>query len=324
MQKAKPRPHARKLPAFQPVQLATLVDAVPDGPEWLHETKHDGFRCLLAVGGGGARAYTRSGLDWSHRFPAIVEAALQLPAGSALLDGEAVVVDQEGRSRFQALQAAGKSDPDRIVYYAFDALMIDGEDLKSLPQIERKARLAALLSHEAEGPIRYSEHLIGDGEALLRGYCGQGMEGIISKRIDAPYQGARTKNWLKIKCIVRQEFVIVGWTTSDKDRGFRALLLATHIDGELRYVGKVGTGFTDAEIERLLRLMAPLSVEEATAKAHRGKTRDAKWIKPKLVAEIAYTELTKDGLLRHPSYLGLREDKEASAVVLELAKKPPA
>ncbi|AJA07105.1 DNA ligase D [Sphingobium sp. H39-3-25] len=310
------------LPAFQPVQLAALVDHVPPGDRWLHELKYDGYRTLIAVGGGEGRAYTRSGLDWSDRFAGLIAEALKLNVSSALIDGEAVVILPDGRTSFQALQAALKSNPDTIDYFAFDLLELDGEDLTRLPLIERKEKLAALIG-DAKGRIRYSDHIIGNGEKLLASFCGAGLEGVISKRVDARYSGSRAGTWLKTKCIRRQEFVIVGWTPSDKQRGFRSLLLGVNENGKLRYAGKAGTGFTADEIERLMEIMAPLERKAPTVDAPRAAVRGAHWIEPKLVAEIAYIEFTDEGVLRHPSYLGLREDKKPEAVVIE-AETPVA
>jgi bifunctional non-homologous end joining protein LigD len=305
-----------KPPPFQPVQLATLVDTVPAGDRWLHEMKYDGYRLLVAVGGGQARAYTRSGLDWSDKFAEIVAAAAELDVGSALLDGEAVVMDVEGRSSFQALQGALKGAPASIDYIAFDLLELDGEDLTGMPLVERKAKLAAILP-TGQPRIRYSEHIEGSGEKLLHSFCDAGLEGVISKKADGRYIGSRSGGWLKTKCIKRQEFVVVGWTPSDKSRAFRSLILGIHDEGVLRYAGKVGTGFTMDEILRLMERMQPLAQDEPTVKAPRAEIRGAHWLRPRLVAEIAYTEMTNEGTLRHPSYLGLRDDKKAEAVVLE-------
>ena len=303
-------------PPFRPVQLATLVDAVPPGNRWLHEMKYDGYRLEVAVGGGDARAYTRSGLDWSEKFAGIVEDATLLKVHSALIDGEAVVIDENGRSSFQALQGALKGAPATIDYYAFDLLELDGEDLTGLPLIERKEKLRAILP-EGNPRIRYSEHIVGNGEKLLNSFCDAGLEGVISKLATAKYIGSRSGGWLKTKCIKRQEFVVVGWTPSDKSRPFRSLILGIHDQGELRYAGKVGTGFDTRELLRLMEIMAPLEQAEPTVKAPRAEVRGAHWLKPKLVAEIAYTEMTNEGTLRHPSYLGMREDKKSEAVVLE-------
>jgi bifunctional non-homologous end joining protein LigD len=306
---------ADRPPPFRPVQLATLVDAVPAGDRWLHEMKYDGYRTLVAVGGGEARAYTRSGLDWSDRFPAIVGEASKLEVRSALIDGEAVVLDGDGRSSFQALQGALKGAPSTIDYFAFDLLELNGEDLSALPLLERKERLRAILPASAH--LRYSEHIRGNGEKLLARFCGANLEGVISKLATAKYIGSRVGSWVKTKCIKRQEFVVVGWTPSDKSRTFRSLILGIHEDGVLRYAGKVGTGFNNAELFRLMEIMTPLEQKDPTVKAPRADVRGAHWLRPRLVAEIAYTEMTNEGTLRHPSYLGLREDKKPEAVVLE-------
>lgn len=305
-------------PPFEPVQLATLVDHVPSGNAWLHEMKYDGYRTLISVGGGDRRSYTRSGLDWTDRFPAIVAEAAGLNATSALIDGEAVVVDEAGKTVFQPLQAALKGDPGSILYYAFDLLSLDGEDLRGLPLTERKERLAALLAGGTER-IRYSDHIVGRGEELFDTFCGAGLEGVISKRADSRYVGSRSGSWLKTKCIQRQEFVVVGWLPSERQRGFRSLLLGVNEEGHLRYAGKVGTGYTADEIERLMDLMAPLAVTEPTVDAPGAAVRGARWIRPELVAEVAFMEVTGDGVLRHSSYLGLRQDKRPEAVVVEKA-----
>lgn len=215
---------ALKPPPFRPVQLATLVDTVPAGDRWLHEMKYDGYRLAVAVGGGEARAYTRSGLDWSEKFGGIVEDAAQLDVRSALIDGEAVVMDENGRSNFQALQGALKGAPASIDYYAFDLLELNGEDLTGLPLTARKEKLRAILP-EGNPRIRYSEHIEGNGEKLLNSFCEAGLEGVISKLATAKYIGSRSGAWLKAKCTKRQEFVIVGWTPSDKSRSFRSLIL---------------------------------------------------------------------------------------------------
>ncbi|RWE33472.1 DNA ligase D [Mesorhizobium sp.] len=303
-------------PAFRPVQLAKLVDTVPAGDRWIHEMKYDGYRILVAIGGGEARAYTRSGLDWSGRFPSILSEAGKLKVRSALIDGEAVVIDAAGRSSYQALQNALKGDPASIDFYAFDLLQLDGEDLTRLPLLERKAKLEEILP-EKNAILRYSDHIQGRGEELLNRFCDAGLEGVISKLADSDYVGARDGSWLKIKCVKRQEFVLVGWTPSDKDRAFRSLILGVHDGGKLGFAGKVGTGFDTAEMASLMKTMAPLEQSAATVEAPRAEVRGARWLRPKLVAEIAYTEMTNEGTLRHPSYLGLREDKKPEAVALE-------
>jgi bifunctional non-homologous end joining protein LigD len=306
-------------PAFEPPQLATLVDDVPTGSDWLYEYKYDGYRLLLSVGDGVATAFTRHGKDWSDKFKALVKAAASLPAG-CLIDGEAVALDDKGKPSFQLLQSTLKDQKGaNLVFYAFDLLIDRGEDIRKLPNVLRKDRLASLLAG-VNPPIIYGDHVIGKGEALFAEICKQGGEGIIAKKASCPYKGTRTRNWLKIKCIQRQEFVIVGWTESDKRIGFRSLLLAAKEKGKLTYVGKVGTGFNGKLIEELMDRMKPLEVDKAPAEIPRADRRQAHFIKPQLVGEIAFSEFTNEGILRHPSFIGLREDKPASEVVVETPK----
>ena len=305
-------------PAFKDPQLATLVDDVPPGDAWIHEIKYDGYRLLLSVGDGVATAFTRKGLDWSDKFKALVKAAARLPAG-CLIDGEAVALDDDGRPSFQLLQSTLKGGGAPLAFYAFDLLVDRGQDIRKLPNVERKARLAALLEG-VHPPIIYGDHIVGRGEEMFDAVCKQGGEGIISKKASAVYSGTRTRNWLKIKCIQRQEFVIVGWSESDKRRGFRSLLLAIKDGRKLTYAGKVGTGFNATLIEQLMERMEPLATDKAAVEVPRPDRKGAHWIEPKLVAEIAYSEFTDDGILRHPSFMGLREDKPAKDVVRELPK----
>lgn len=327
--KGKPVPStkrkAAKPPAFREPQKATLVDSVPAGSGWIHEMKFDGYRCLLAIGGGDAKVYTRSGLDWSDKFPEIVEAARNMEVGSALLDGEIVKADDQGRTSFSALQQGISEGGRGLTLFLFDALEIDGEDIAKLPNIERKARLASLVGEGQPPTILYADHIVGAGEKLFDAMCEAGQEGIISKKADAPYRGARTKAWLKVKCTLRQEFVIIGWSESDKKgRGFRALLLGLHEDGKLRYAGKVGTGFSNAVQQDLRARLDKLAAAKPAAAVPRPEARGAHWVKPQLVAEIAFAEFTADNVVRHASFLGLRGDKPARAVVAEKPQPLPA
>jgi len=306
-------------PPFVEPQLATLVDEVPAGNSWIHEYKYDGYRLLLSVGDGVATAYTRKGLDWSDKFKALVKAAANLPAG-CLIDGEAVAIDDKGKPSFQLLQSTLKERQGaNLVFYAFDLLIDRGEDIRKLPNIERKERLASLLEGVSP-PILYGDHIIGRGEAMFAEVCKQGGEGIISKKASAPYRGSRARCWLKIKCIQRQEFVIVGWSESDKRIGFRSLLLAVEEKGKLTYVGKVGTGFNAKLMQELIERMRPLEVDKAPVEVPRADRKGAHFLRPELVGEIAFSEFTDDGILRHPSFIGLREDKPASDVVRETPK----
>ncbi len=310
-----------KPPKFHPPQLATLVDAVPPGDGWIHEYKYDGYRLLIATGGGAATAWTRKGNDWSDKFRSIVRAAADLPAG-CLIDGEAVALDRKGKPSFQLLQSTLKDGGSGIAYYAFDLLVDRGKDVTKLSNLERKERLHALLKG-VRRPIIYGDHVAGDGEALYKAICKEGGEGIISKRAGAVYSGKRTTNWLKVKCTLRQEFVIIGWQESEKRRGFASLHLATRKDRKLVYAGKVGTGFDAGMLDDLSQRMSPLEVDKPPVDVPRNARRGSHWIEPKLVGEIAFTEFTDEGILRHPSFIALREDKPASEVAMEKPKSLP-
>jgi bifunctional non-homologous end joining protein LigD len=317
------------LPKFRPLQLATLVDAVPVGNDWFHEIKYDGYRAEIVAAGGAVRVYTRNGLDWTDKFAPLVRhiAALDLPP--CLIDGEIVAYGQDGNPDFSSLQAVlkrGHGAQDEVTplhFFAFDLLEQAGQSLVKLGNLERKERLEALLRNAAP-PISVADHIIGAGETLYEAMCSAGQEGIISKRADAAYSGRRSKNWLKVKCTRRQEFVIIGWNPSTtKARPFASLLLAQHEQGSLVYKGNVGTGFDAAtmgdlakKFARLARKTAPLDIEAATA-------RKAHWLKPELVAEIAFAEFTASGSVRHASFLGLRSDKKAKDVTPEKKQSVP-
>jgi bifunctional non-homologous end joining protein LigD len=306
-------------PRFLEPQLATLVDAVPTGADWIHEYKYAGYRLLLSVGEGGATAWTRNGKDWSDKFKALVKAASSLPPAT-LIDGEAVALDDKGKPSFQLLQSTLKeSKGANLAFYAFDLLVEGGKDIRKLPNIDRKERLAALLKGVGP-PILYGDHVVGKGEALFQAICKEGGEGIISKKASAPYAGARGRNWLKVKCIQRQEFVIVGWSESERRHGFRSLLLGLKDGRKLTYAGKVGTGFNTQMINDLMDIMRPLEVAAAPLDVPRADRKGAHWLRPELVAEVAFTEFTSDGILRHPSFIALREDKPATQVEREMPK----
>jgi bifunctional non-homologous end joining protein LigD len=311
-----------KAPVFREPQLCTLVDAVPVGSQWLHEVKYDGYRALIAVAKGKAKVFTRSGLDWTDKFQAIADAAAKLPVKFALIDGE-IVAFKDGKPDFSTLKDAISAGGD-MTLFAFDLLELDGEDTTGLPNIQRKEHLRRLIDG-ADARLQYSEHITGSGEQLFATMCQEGYEGVVSKLASAPYRGDRTKNWLKIKCTRRQEFVIVGWTPSEKSRGFRALLLGVNTPDGYRYAGKVGTGFSGDVMMDLLERMKKIERKTATVEAPRAMVRGAHWVEPKLVAEVAFAETTPDGVLRHSSFLGLREDKAADEVVAEVpAKAMPA
>jgi bifunctional non-homologous end joining protein LigD len=321
--------HRAPLPAHPAPQLATLVNALPAGADWLYEPKLDGYRLLCRVADGRVALLTRRGNDWTDRFALIAAAARTLPCESALLDGEAVVFDERGLTSFQRLQNAIASDDHAIVLVAFDLLYLDGWDLRGAPLRARKERLHELLAAAPE-PLRYGEHVEQHGAAFFREACKLGLEGIVAKRAADPYRGARTNSWLKLKCLQRQEFVIVAFTEPKGSRtGFGALLLGTRERaGEaLRYVGKVGTGFDEPALRALKKRLDTLRT--STPRIERSSVRGVgragvHWVEPELVAEISYGEWTADGRLRHPVFLGLREDKSAAQVVAERAHPEPA
>jgi bifunctional non-homologous end joining protein LigD len=301
-------------------ELATLVAAPPPDDGWLYEVKLDGYRILCAVEDGEAKLFTRRANDWTDRFAPLAAAAAKLPVSTALLDGEAVVLKPDGTTSFQALQNALSEDrKSELVYYAFDLLHLDGWDLRPAPLTARKEALRALLG---ENPtIRYSDHVEGQGDGFYRQACSFGLEGIIAKRAGAPYRSGRGKDWLKVKCLKRQEFVVAGFTDPEGSRvGLGALLLGVHdSSGDLLYSGKVGTGFDQKLLRDLRKRLDKLERKTpAFANPPRGaEARRSHWVEPKLVAEIAFTEWTEDGILRHPTFQGLREDKPASEVVRE-------
>lgn len=306
-----------KLPAFRAVQKATLVDHAPTGNGWFHEMKYDGYRCLLAIGGGKVRIHTRTGLDWTDRFSGIAEAAQALDLPPALIDGEIVMLGKRGKPDFSALQAALREDRQGFTFFAFDLLSLQGRDLTKTPNIARKEKLAALLA-DAAPPIIYAEHVLGSGERLFDAMCKAGQEGIISKKADAPYRAGRTRAWLKVKCTRRQEFVILGWLPSSAGgRSLRSLYLGTREDGELRYAGKVGTGFNAGNSGDLMARLARIERKSPAVGIPRAVARGGHWVTPKLVAEVAFAEFTADKAVRHASFLGLREDKEGRQVSLE-------
>jgi bifunctional non-homologous end joining protein LigD len=318
-------------PAFRNPQLATLVDNVPDGNNWMHEIKFDGYRALVAASGSDVRVYTRSGKDWTDKFAPLASSIAALDLPSCLIDGEIVATDAKGNPDFSTLQQMLKrghgeqGEKDTLQFHAFDLLEIEGMDLAKLSNIERKERLEAILE-TADPPIFIAQHVIGAGEKLFAAMCQAGQEGIISKRIDAPYRGTRTKAWVKVKCTRRQEFVIIGWKKSTaRGRPFSSLLLAQHEgpDGRLVYKGNVGTGFGSEEMADLAARLAKLEGKSPAAEVDRVASRGVTWVKPQLVAEIAFAEFTADGNVRHGSYLGLRADKKASDVVPEQPSAGP-
>jgi bifunctional non-homologous end joining protein LigD len=322
-------PGARKasMPSAIEPQLATLVEEVPQGDEWIHEIKYDGYRALCEIRDGEARLITRHGKDWTDRFAPVARAAEKLPVSQAILDGEVVVLEPDGTTSFQSLQnALAENRQDDLVYFAFDLLYLDGYDLRKAPLLARKEALDKLLAGRA-GAIRMGDHVETDGEGFYRQACTFALEGIVCKRGDLPYHSGRNKDWLKVKCLKRQEFAIVGFTDPEKSRvGFGALLLAVNDDkGELVFAGKVGTGFNDRTLRELRARMNKLEIDKPAFKnPPRGaEARRSHWLKPQLVGEVAFTEWTREGILRHPTFQGLREDKSPREIVREEPQAPP-
>jgi bifunctional non-homologous end joining protein LigD len=310
----------RALPAFVAPQLATLVDAPPAGDGWLHETKFDGYRILCRLEDGDVRLLSRNGKDWTARFAPIADRAARLPARSALIDGEVAVTLDDGVTSFNALQnAIGGTAPDGLAYHVFDLLHLDGEDLTSLPLEERKTRLKRLVRRAAT--IRYSDHVVGHGEKVFAEACRLGLEGIIAKRRDAPYVGGRGRDWLKVKCVREQVFLIGGFNEPQGSRtGIGALLLGVQDERRgLLYAGKVGTGFTARIATDLRRRLDRLEQKTCPFATRPPGATKAHWVRPTLVGEVEFTEWTNDGRLRHPSWKGLRVDKGATEVVRERA-----
>ncbi|MWD28575.1 DNA ligase D [Aquicoccus sp. SCR17] len=309
-----PKAHDKPLPRFRKVELATLVDEPPEGDDWRHEAKFDGYRCLVALGKGGVRFYTRNGKDWTDRFGALEQAALSLKVDAALIDGE--VIAGPGGGDFSTLQSALKSG-DPLTFYAFDCLHLDGKDLADKPLTERREALeTALKGQPARGTIRLSPFIEGDAAEVLEAMCKAGAEGIVSKRADSCYSGRRSRAWLKTKCVRRAEFVIAGWSKSDKrGRPFSSLLLGSYEGGELVYRGRVGTGYDQDDFDELSALLKARARKTSPFSGDLpSEAKGAQWVTPELVAEVAYTEFTADGHLRHPVYHGLREDKDAREV----------
>ena len=300
---------------------------MPAGPRWSHEVKYDGYRIVARKAGEEITLFSRSGLDWTVRFPAIAKALLTLPAKSALLDGEIAFVLPSGITDFKSLQEHIDSPHPSIRYFIFDLLSLDGKDLRKKPLRERRALLDKLMSAKGiSNFLVYADDVEGSGAEFFAHACAMGLEGIVSKRADAPYRSGRGKDWLKIKCKRGEEFVIGGCSRSEvKGKPFSSLLLGTFEDGKLTYSGKVGTGFDAVDFDSLARKFTPLErasspFEEVPPAERKG----AVWLEPKLVAQIAFTERTRDGRLRHPSYQGLREDKPAREVRRENAKDEEA
>jgi DNA ligase D-like protein (predicted ligase) len=318
------------LPQWIPPQLSQLVERAPSGPQWLHEIKLDGFRMAARIDRGHAKLLTRTGLDWSAKYPAVLWALAAVQAKTAYLDGELCGLGEDGLPSFAETQAATDgAGGAHLVFYAFDLLHLDGRDTARLPLAERKALLEPIIS--GIPGLQFNAHEIGDGELIRRYACKLGFEGVVSKKADAPYAPGNRGLWRKAKCLNRQEFVVVGWTDPEGSRPhLGALLLGYYTDdSKLIYAGRVGTGMPEKVLKDLRRRLDPLARPKSPLSAQPPRTTRfgsplelsrVHWVHPKLVAEITYLTWTADGLLRQTVYAGLREDKPAEQVRRENAR----
>src|SRR6516164_6300866 len=329
------RSEATALPAWVKPQLTKLVDQAPDGPDWLHEIKFDGYRMHARLDRGAVRLLTRTGLDWTHKYPAIAAALASLPARQAYLDGELCGVRPDGTTSFSLIQKASDTgNSAALVFFLFDLLHLDGEAIAPMPVTERKERLRALLSGGGS-PLHFSDHQIGRGRAFYDHDCTLKVEGIVATPVDAPYAPGNRGLWLKVKCLNREEFVVVGWTDPEGSRPWLgALLLAYYdLDRRLVYAGRAGTGIDHAELERLWRRLQPLAISEMLL--NQPPPRDSRfgspltlsrvhWVRPELDAGVKFLSWTEDNLLRQVVYEGLREDMPAIEVRRETPHPKPA
>jgi bifunctional non-homologous end joining protein LigD len=309
---------AGPLPDFIAPSLALRMAAAPGGDAWLHEIKFDGYRLEARIENGKVKLLTRNRLDWTKRFTAVAMALATLQVETALIDGEVVVEGDDGLTSFSELVAdlkAGVSD--RMVYYAFDILHLNGIDLQGATLVDRRDVLANVLKGHRSGRVRLSEHLAGDGEVVMVKACELGLEGIISKRADKPYRSGRSGDWVKSTCHLTDEFVIGGYLDSAPyDDAVGALALGAYERGRLVYVGRVGTGFTRQTAAQVWQALQPMRTASSpfSGKLETKQRRGVRWVRPELIAQVQYRAWTGDGILRHASFKGLREDKPARTI----------
>ena len=303
-------------------QLATLVDKAPEGNDWLHELKFDGYRILAYKSNSQIQLMSRNNKPWTQHFDNIVAALKKLPIKNVILDGEVVILDKDGKSNFQLLQnAIGEKHP--FKYYIFDLLYYDRYDLRKLPLIDRKHILKQIYDATESDILLYSNHIIGSGSQVFKNACEMALEGIISKQIHSIYEEKRTKTWLKVKCTQRQEFVIGGYSPPQGARNHFGSLYLGYYDakGNLKYCGNVGTGFDESSLKTISSALKKLARRENPFTTHPPGITTAVWVKPELVAEVEFSEWTSGGTLRHPSFKGLRTDKKARKITREYKTK---
>jgi DNA ligase D-like protein (predicted ligase) len=316
---------ASSLPKFNRPQLSLLVKAPPTGENWAHELKYDGFRIHARLDHGKVKLLTRTGLDWTDKYESTANAIGKVKARTAYVDGELCAVNADGTTSFAELQAATDAkSTTHLIYFAFDLLYLNGENLTALPLLDRKERLRKLLKGMPQS-VQYSAHHLSDGKRFLDAACGAKAEGIISKRIDCPYKPGNRGLWVKTKCINEEEFVIVGYSEPEGSRPYLGALLLAYYDddGRLIYAGRAGTGMSQAELKRVYDKLQPLRISKMPLDRPPPRSTRfgsplvlsrVKWVKPKLVAQVRFLTWTADGLLRQVSYQGLREDKSAKEV----------
>lgn len=320
----KKQPSGSRLKFIAP-QLATLVDAMPSGDTWVHEVKFDGYRTLAYIENGRVRMYTRNGLDWTEKFGAVPAALAKLKVKNAILDGELVAINADGITSFAELKTELSGTGKNLSYYAFDLLHLNGKDLTNDPLRVRKEKLEALLKKQTIAKVFYSEHFTQAGNFLDKA-CALGLEGVISKEADAPYRSGRGKSWVKTKCHKRQEFVVGGYTKSSTGTAMIGSLLLGYYEGkDFVYAGRVGTGFDQKTarslykaLKALERTAMPYTRYSDQGRRGTGWKRGVQWVEPRLVCEVEFTEWTKEGALRHPSFQGLREDKPAKEITRDI------
>jgi DNA ligase D-like protein (predicted ligase) len=326
--------HSPGLPKRVKPQLCKLVAAPPQGSEWLHEIKYDGYRMHARLDRGKARLLTRTGLDWTHKYPSMAVALSLLPAKQVYLDGKLCGITRDGKTSFSLIQTPSDlgSAGALVFFFLFDLLYFDGEVISAAPLLERKERLRGLLSN-AGAPLQYSDHQVGHGPEFYAKACELSLEGIISKRADAPYSPGDRGLWVKVKCQNREEFVVVGWTDPEGSRPWLGALLLAYYDpdGQLVYAGRVGTGIGQAELGRLWRRLQPLATSEMPLQVAPPRTNRfgsplvlsrVHWVRPELVVEVKYLTWTDDNLLRQVVYEGLREDKDPTDVQRPVPNQP--